>query len=369
MIIGANVRLLTGSHLEGVARYALETIKHMALMHPENHWILFFDRKNDTDYAFPPNVTKVILYPQARHPILWRYFFDISLTRALRRYKVDVLYSPDGYTSLTTKIPSVMVLHDLAYAHFPEFHSFTRLWDYKTFTPKYLRKANKIITVSHFVSDDIIDLFPDLGSKISVAYNAYKKPEIFDDSKKCIEIAEPYFLYIGSLNPRKNIDRLIDAFHIFNENTGQKYRLVLAGKIMSLPKKVRHKINTTANVIYLGPIDEQNKHHLIRKAFAMTYVSVFEGFGIPILEAFAFETPIITSKTSSMPEVAGQAAILVDPFNVHNIAEGMHKLHSDKAYRDFLKAEGTKRLMDFDWQKSAEIIYKEIENVYINKFT
>jgi glycosyltransferase involved in cell wall biosynthesis len=361
MTIGANVRLLTGSHLEGIARYTLETIKSMALAHPTDNWILFFDRKVDVEFGFPSNVIMVVLHPQARHPLLWRWWFDIAITRALKRYKVDVFYSPDGYTSLTTSVPSVMVLHDLAYIHYPEHFGFVSLWDYKIFVPKYLKKAQSIVTVSNFVKEDIASRFPNLANKLSVAYNAYNKPN-FNKGVKSIEnhSGKPYFLYVGSLNPRKNIDRLIEGFLMFNAGNGYKYNLILAGKVMNLSAASIALLKNSTNVNYLGPVTDDEKISLICNAKAMIYVSLFEGFGIPILEAFAHGVPVITSSTSSMPEVAGGAALLVDPNSTESISNAISQLVESPNLAQELIALGNKRVEDFTWQESANTIYEQL---------
>lgn len=363
MRIGINTRILVNKNHEGVHRYIYETTLQMAVSHPEDEFILFFDRKVSVDFGFPANVKSVIVPWHARHPILWYWWFEIMMPIYLWWYKIDVFYSGDGYMSLRTSVPTVMVMHDLAYLHYPEYVDKRSLSYYKYYVPKYLRKASQVITVSTFVKNDIIDRFSIPEDKVLVAYNAVSEP--MDTSHILIPkpIADdidghPYFLYVGAIHPRKNIINLIEAFHIFNQDN--KYKLVLAGRLAWDTDEIKQSILDSPAIIHTGMVSEAVKYKLISGAVAMTYISVFEGFGIPLLEAMKTGTPVITSNVSSMPEVAGDAALLVSPTDKNDIANAMKAISSDNALRQDLIKKGYERYRYFSWNKSAEIIYNAI---------
>jgi glycosyltransferase involved in cell wall biosynthesis len=366
MRIGVNGRLLLSEKMEGMPRYIFETTLQMAKSHPEDTFYLFFDRKVDVDFGFPSNVKSIIIPWHARHPILWFWWFEIMIPVYLWWYKIDVFYSGDGYMSLRTQIPTLMVIHDLAYIHYPEQIQASSLWHYRRFVPKYLTKATSIVTVSNYVKQDIHNQFDIPLSKIKVAGNAVDSMPDIDDTlngtlvQKTIK-ERPYFLYIGAIHPRKNIINLIKGFLIFNKE--QKFNLILAGRMAWKTDEIKKQIQENPNIIYLGMVSENEKYTLIQKAVAVTYVSLFEGFGIPILEAMHAGTAVITSDVTSMPEVAGDAALKVNPNQAEDIANTMDLLSNDDCLRQELIQKGYQRCRDFSWTATANLIYQELVNL------
>lgn len=367
MRIGVNARILTSLTMEGVHRYIYETVREMATNHPEDDFILFFDRKVKVDFGFPSNVTPVFVPAHARKPILWTWWFEWMLPIYLKKYKIDVFYSGDGYLSLKSEIPSVMAIHDLAYLHFPDYMKKDSLKYYEKNVLRYLERANHIITVSEFVKNDIIDHFCIPENKISVAGNAvdtlphYTETDLrktlpFDPSDN------PYFLYVGSIHPRKNINNLIHAFNQFQKKYPQ-FKLVLAGRMAWKTDHIEALIKTSPAVFYTGMVSENVKYKLISEAFAFAYISVFEGFGIPLLEAMKTGTPVITSSVTSMPEVAHGAALLANPTDIDDISQKMENLVNNPDVREKLIEAGYKRVKDFSWKTSSEIIYSCLKKV------
>ncbi|MBK7806497.1 MAG: glycosyltransferase family 4 protein [Saprospiraceae bacterium] len=365
MRIGVNARLLLSENMEGIPRFTFETTRQMALDHPEDDFILFFDRKVKSNFDFPPNVQKIVIPLQARHPVLWYIWFELLVPLYLKKHQIDVFYSADGYLSLRTGIPTVMVMHDLAYLHFPSHISFATLKFYQYFVPKYLNRADTVIAVSEFVKNDIIARFRLGKNKVKVAYNAVSRKiqikEVIVPAGIQSELENhPYFLYVGALHPRKNIIGLIRGFHHFNATQNGKYRLVLAGRMAWKTDDIKREIDASCDVIYIGMISESLKYQLLTKAEAMTYVSWFEGFGIPILEAMSTGCPVITSSVTSMPEVAGDAALLADPSDIGSISNAMQQVTGNVELRSKLIEKGYKRVGEFNWKVSAKIIYKEL---------
>lgn len=370
MRIGVNARLLYSDRLEGIPRYIYETTVRMAQQHPEHRFILFYDRKYTETLTFPPNVQKVIIPLPTRHPVLWFIWFEILLPIWLRWYKIDVFYSGDGYMSLISSVPTVMVSHDLAYLHYPGHLPLTQLWYGRFFYPKFHKKARHIIAVSESTRSDIIDSFGIPASRISVGNNAVPESLMTADHIDQQNVRDrytggkAYFIYIGTIHPRKNIPNLIKAFQIFRHRTGLDYRLVLAGRMAWLTDEVEKMITLDPGIIHTGFVDHRVKAELLAGAEAMVYVSLFEGFGIPIIEAMAAGVPVITSNVSSMAEVAGEAALLADPSSPGSVADTMVRLTSEQSLRQSLINAGKIRCRQFDWNTTAELIFEKLMSAH-----
>lgn len=341
----------------------------MALAHPEDHFYLFFDRTVKDLPPLPENISKIVVPWHARHPILWHIWLEYTLPFFFKKYSIDVFYSGDGYLSMRSDIPAVMAIHDLAYLYYPQHIPVSSVLHYKKFVPAYLHKACQIITVSDYVKTDICNNFHIAPEKISIAGNAIDIPSIPPVKKLAPDMNEqignlPYFLYVGAVHPRKNIVNLIRAFSLFNEKRPNEYKLVIAGRLAWKTSDIQMAMSHQQNVVYVGSVSEEDKYALIRNALAVTYVSLFEGFGIPILEAMACGTPVITSNTTSMPEVAGGAALLADPDNPASIVMQMEAMADNPDLRQSLADSGRKRCSQFTWKASAETIYNALEACY-----
>lgn len=366
MRIGVNARLLVNNRMEGIPRYIFETTCQMATDHPEDIFILFFDRKVAGLPPVPSNVEFVIVPWHARHPVLWHLWLEYMLPFYFRRYDIDVFYSGDGYLSLRTSIPTVLVIHDLAYLHYPEHIPLPSLKHYRKWIPQYIQKASRLITVSTHVQRDLVAHFNLHSESIRVAGNALnenwpsRKGRVSDTIQQHIG-ENPFFLYVGAVQPRKNILGLIQAFRQFQSTSPAPYSLVIAGRMAWKTEEIKQAILHTPGVIYLGPVSEEDKFALIRQAAAVTYVSFLEGFGIPVLEAMACGTPVITSTVSSMPEVAGGAALLADPHHPSEIAQKMTWIANHPLLSSKLAAAGLLRIKAYSWKKSADTIYQSLK--------
>ena len=368
MRIAVNTRLLLKGKLEGIGWVAYETLKRIVLAHPEVEFYFIFDRKPDPMFLFADNVKPVVLFPQARHPFLFIWFFELSVPHALRKIKADLFYSPDGYLSLRTKVPQVVEFHDLNFEHFsgdmPKIH----LWHYKKYFPKFARKAQRIVTVSEFSKQDIVDCYGVNPNKIDVAYNGVN--EVFkplpEAEKEAIRLqysgGQPYFMFVGSLHPRKNLARLFTAFDKFKQRNQNDIKLLIVGEKRWWTEPIQKAYDAMSckeDVVFAGRLSAEELHKVTASALASVYVSYFEGFGIPILEAFRCDTPVITSNVTSMPEVAQDAALLVDPFNEDAIAGAMAQV-LDEEVRASLIAKGRERAKAFSWDRAAEVIWNSI---------
>lgn len=372
MRIAVNTRLLLKGKLEGIGWFTYENLKRIVNAHPEHEFFFLFDRPYSQDFIFADNVTPIVLFPQARHPFLYFLWFELSVKFALKRIKPDLFISPDGYLSLGTTIKTLLVFHDLNFEHYPGDLPLLERWYYRTFFPRFARKADRIATVSEFSKQDIMALYNIPASMIDVVYNGAN--EIYKplDAEK-IKLTRqthaggyPYLFFIGSLHPRKNLVNLFKAFDMYRDTRPTPVKLVITGARKWWTKEIETVYNSMKyrdEVIFTGRLTLAEIHRVLGSALALTYVSYFEGFGIPIVEAFRCGTPVITANVTSMPEVADDAAITVDPFNPRAIADAMTRITDDQTLREKLIQKGLLRAEEFTWDKSAERLWKSIEKV------
>jgi glycosyltransferase involved in cell wall biosynthesis len=368
--IAVNTRLLIPGRLDGIGRFADETLRIITTKHPEHEFVFYFDRKPDEQFIYNQNIKPVVLQPPARHPFLFLAWFEASLPLHFMRSKPDVFLSPDGFLSLTTNVKSVGVIHDLNFEHFPEDIPFLVRKYYSNLFPRFARKASRIATVSEYSKSDIANKYHINPKKIDVVYNgagSIFKPLPLNEkevTKQKFSQGNEYFFFIGTLHPRKNLVNLFKAFDLFKRNTSGSTKLLLAGARMWWTDEIRlayEGMEHRDDVIFTGRVTDIELASLMASALALTYVSYFEGFGIPILEAFHCDTPVITSNVTSMPEVAGNAAVLIDPFSITSIADAMQKVASDEGFREKLIVEGRKQREQFSWERTAEKLWECVE--------
>ncbi len=372
MKIAINTRFLLKNKLEGIGRVTYEVLRRMVANHPEDEFIFFFDRAYDSKFIFEKNVTPVVLFPPTRHPILIITWFEFAVKRALDKYQPDVFFSTDGFCSLRSDVKTVVLIHDIAYQHFPDQVSFFIKKFYQNFQHKYLQKANTVLTVSNFVKNDIVEKIGIPADKIQVVHNGGHDNfhPINDFSKKEIQKKYsnrvPYFFYVGAVHPRKNVHGLISAFDIFKEKTNAPHRLLIGGRFAWQTGEVKSAYDNAKHkndIEFLGYVSDEELPQLMGSAFAFVYVSFFEGFGLPLLEAMECEIPLITSNVSSMPEVAEDAAILVDPYDLDDIANAMLQYFEKEDLRKEKVELGRLQRKKFSWDKSAELMYEVLQNI------
>lgn len=370
MNIAVNTRLLIKDKLEGIGWFTYETLKRITVDHPEHNFIFLFDRKFSEEFIFSSNITPVVVHPQARHPLLWYLFFDWGIPRALKKYKADLFLSPDGWLSLRTDIKSLAVIHDLNFEHYPEFIPYHVRKYYEYFFHRFAQKAKRIATVSEFTKQDISDKYGIKEDLIDVVYNGANElfspvsEEIINKTREKFSNSSPYFLSIGLIHPRKNIANLFRSFDKFKINDDQNFKLLIVGQKKWWTGEIRdtfENMQFRKDVIFTGRLDSHDLGNVIASAFAMTYISFFEGFGIPILEAFSCDVPLITSNVSSMPEIAGDAALMIDPSSIDSISTAMTQITKDKQLRLDLINKGKIRRETFSWQLSSEKLWNSIE--------
>ena len=356
-----------------MGRFTCETLQRIARAHPEHEFYFFFDRPYAAEFIFADNVTPVVLFPPARHVFLFIWWFEISVYRALKKVKADVFISPDNFLSLRTRVPTVLVTHDLAYAHFPQYNPWLVRKYYDFFGRRFNKRADKIVAVSEYTKYDLVKTFGIRTEKISVACNGCAPAfRPLNDAEKTevrqrFSEGKEYLFYVGAVHPRKNVQQLIKAFDAFKLQTKADFKLLIGGRfawqtgaVTEAFEAARHK----ADIEFIGFVAGADLPLLTGACFTFVYPSKFEGFGIPILEAMHSEVPIVTSDVSSLPEVAGDAALLVNPDNPEELTAAILRLYQNENLRKDLIKKGRKQREKFTWQRAAEVLWQATESLF-----
>jgi glycosyltransferase involved in cell wall biosynthesis len=370
MNIAVNTRLLIKDKLDGIGWFTYESLKRITVQHPEHQFFFIFDRKFHSEFIFSGNITPIVLYPQARHPLLFYLWFEYSLASLLKRLNADLFLSPDGYLSLKADTKSLAVIHDLNFEHYPKDLPFLIRLYYRYYFPKFAVKAARIATVSEFSKQDIVRLYHIPAAKVDVVYDGANETylplsqEEIEEIRKQYSNGSPYFIYIGSIHPRKNLVNLFKGFDIFKKNVSSDVKLMVVGEKKWWTTEINQAFNgmqSSPEVIFTGRLNTSELRFVLGASLALTYVSYFEGFGIPIIEGFRMHVPVITSNVTSMPEVAGDAALLIDPLNPESIAYAMKQVSENVVLREDLIQKGDIRKNFFTWQKTADSLWESIE--------
>lgn len=375
MRIAVNTRLLLKGKMDGIGWFTAETTRRMVLAHPEHQFFFFFDRKPAKEFLFADNVTPVVLFPQARHPLLWYLFFEWVTPWALKKYKIDLYLSTDGMMPLHPKVPTLTVIHDLNFEHASGNLMASHQRYMSHYYPRFARNATRVATVSEYSKKDISDTYNVDSMKIDVVYdgahNNYRPHS--EEEKAAIRTrfteGSRYIIFISTILKRKNLANLLKAFDKVKEQGHDQLKLVVVGsrvwwqdELSDAYDNMIHK----ADVIMLGRVEPDDLSALLSAAEMLVYPSYFEGFGIPILEAMYAETAVIASKTTSMPEVGGDAALYIDPTKPDDIANTILRL-DDKTLRTRLIENGRLQRTKFSWERTANLLWNSLMNTLKQK--
>lgn len=372
MKIAINARFLKTGNLEGIGWYTYELCKRWVQNHPEDQFVFIYDRPQAEWLVTGKNVKSVVIGPKARHFFSFWYWFDVQVPKILRQERADVFFSPDNFLSLRTDIPTVLTTHDIAHFHYPRQVAWMHRPYYRFFIPKFLKKATHIVCVAEHGKADLIAHYQVPAEKITVVPNGTRAIfQPLSDAEKTQVKAEfskgaDYFFFLGAIHPRKNVLGLLLAYELFREKSKAKVKLLIAGKLAWQVQEITaaHAASTYRDdILFLGYLSEETAAEMMASALALTYLSFFEGFGLPVLEALCTDTPVITSNTSSLPEVAGEAALLVDPYDVEEIAGAMLRIWNEPDLREDLVKKGQVQRQQFSWDEAATDIYTILQAV------
>lgn len=363
MTIGIDLRVLSRGSQTGVQQYLVNLLPRLFNIDSNISYKLFYNgfKKRPLSYHWLrlPNV-------QLKAFKLPNRFLDLS-SRLLGGPKLDKLiagadvYFIPHFLVTKTFCPKAVTFHDLSFEYYPEFFSARRRLWHKSVNPKKVaQEAERIIAVSESTRQDLVNLYKIKPEKIKVIYSGVGEEfRQLPITRKKYNLPKKFILYFGVLEPRKNLVGLIKAFEIFRtkNNRLSEYKLVIAGAEGWLFKKIYQTAKESKfsqDIIFTGFIKEKDKPALYNLASLFVYPSFFEGFGFPPLEAMACGVPVITSNNSSLPEVVGDAGLMVNAADPDELAWVMAEVLSDEELRNELTRRGLKRAKEFSWRKCAK---------------
>jgi len=362
MVIGIDASRAFRKERTGTEEYSYELIKRLVRLGSSHQFILYTDRKIEIENccrrakAALATARKLgnIKIKYMPFPRLWT---QIRLSWEMLINPPDVLFVPAHAMPVIHPKKTVVTIHGLEYEYFARAYSSFEQWYLKWSTKFASGHAWKIIVPSQNTKRDLIKFCGTDSDKIRVVHHGFAKSKIMVNSKQITEKNHyPYLLFIGRLEKRKNISRLIDAFLILKQKYNISHRLILVGKPGYGHRNVKCKMKNVkckSDILELGYVSQEKKLRLLKNADVFVYPSLYEGFGMPVLEAFSLGTPVVCSSASSLPEVAGDAAILVDPLDVRSIALGIWKILSDKKLNTKCVQKGSIQVQKFSWDKCA----------------
>jgi glycosyltransferase involved in cell wall biosynthesis len=366
MLIGFDASRLGVGQRTGTEAYTWELLQAFGALDRRNHYHLYANGLPPALPPLPPNYQLRSL----RWPRLWTHV-RLSAEMALR--PPDLLFVPAHVLPLWSPRRSVVTIHDLGYLHYPEAHPLSRRLYLRLSTRWNAWRATHLIADSQATRQDIVQHCHVSPGKVSVIYlgvgpqfRPLEDTAPLQAAARRCAIPGPYALYVGTIQPRKNLVRLIEAWAIYLGRSRRNITLVIAGKrgwLSAAIERRAHELGIAAHVHFAGYVHADDLPALLSGAQAFLYPSLYEGFGLPVLEAQACGTPVLTSTTSSLPEVAGDAAVLVDPLDPGAIADGIARVLEDQTLRERLRRAGLARVADWSWRRTARQTLALLETV------
>lgn len=367
MLIGVDASRATVARRTGTEFYSRHLIRALLALDTLHCWLLYLNQPPKSSDFFARSRSSDVPRVELRtmpFPRLWTHI-RLGLELAVR--PPDVLFVPSHVLPLWTRPPAVVTVHDLGYLHFPEAHPPRQRWYLNWSTRHNARTARVVIADSAATERDLVEYYDVPARKVVVAYPGPDPnlTPVADAStiaavKRRYGIKGDYFLHVGTLQPRKNLSRLVQAF----AKLPFQIKLVLVGKkgwlYDDLFQQVR-RLGLDGRVLFPGYVDDTDKATLLSGAVAYVFPSLYEGFGLPALEAQACDAPLICADTSSLPEVAGDAALFVDPTDVDGWTQAMTRLLTDTHLRADLIARGRRNRQRFSWRACAETVMQALE--------
>ena len=360
----------------GIARYTYQLVSSLLELDKSNDYVLYaFSSKPEQDVF---KSERAQFRPHKWQPQLLKTYFLLlrllNLSADSFTKEADIVHSTDFVLPVSKNKPSIITIHDLAFRRFPSFYTFKNRTYMNSMAKFSAKRADKIITYSDSTKKDVIKFLSIDEKKISVIPLGVEdkfKPASEEEIKKIkadLGLPDNYIITLGTLQPRKNLEALIDAFARLKKDKAIPHKLVIVGEKGWNNEKLLTKLaglDIAEDIVLTGFIEDNQLPSLYSGATALVYPSLYEGFGLPVLEAMACGVPVACSNTSSLPEIAGEAALLFDPTDVDQIYSSIQKLLLDEKLRKTLGEAGIKRARQFTWEKTAKqtlSLYNSLKN-------
>ena len=379
MRIGIEAQRLFRPHKHGMDRVALELILNLQIIDKENDYFIFVKPDQDKSVIEPTANFKIVEIPGGSYP-WWEQF---KLPKVAKAYNCDLLHCTSNTAPYSRKTPLITTLHDIIYMEgsiiklllnkASLYQKFGNLYR-RIIVAKVVKNSSRLITVSNFEKQNISDFFKLKDKKIETIHNGVNQnftiemdPDHLYKVKTDYKLPEDYLLHIANKDPRKNTRGVLIAFNNFLKKATVSYQLVLLGYKEADLKIILNEIDAThlrQHIILTGYVSDEDLPAIYYLSKLFLFPSLREGFGIPIIEAMACGVPVITSNNSSMPEVAGDAAHIIDPNKPKEICDGMIKITSDAKYRNELIQKGLLQSKKFSWNRMAFQVLEQYKQLY-----
>jgi glycosyltransferase involved in cell wall biosynthesis len=354
---------LDHERIDGTRVYILNLLKYFGELDKETEFLIYHRRKFNPELT-PPNFPNYTIKPVSA-PAFWtqtRFAYEIW------KDKVDVLWMPMHNLPAmhSRKVKTFVTIHDLAFKFFPESFTRTDLAKLNFLTDRAVQNTDKLIAISQATKDDILKIYPEVSpDNVRVIFHGFD-PEVYEqprdlvrekEVKEQVGIPGDYLLYIGAIQPRKNLEVFVEAFNMVKKKQKSNLNLVLAGEKAWLSEKtIKAAENSpfSRDIIMPGRVKFCDLGHLCRGARIFVFPSLYEGFGIPPLEAMAAKVPVILANNSSLPEVGGDAAMYFDAQKPEDLADKIERVLGDETLRAEMIARGLEQAKNFSWRRCAE---------------
>lgn len=357
MLVGIDASRAVAAEMSGTEVYSLNVIRELIRLGSGITYRLYFRDRPSAELGLDGHQVEHRLIRRRR---LWTH---VGLSWETTADPPDLLFVPAHVVPIVRRCPTVVTIHDVGYLDYPQAYTRQRWWYLHLSTLFSSRAARLIIADSHATKADLVKRYGVRSEKVRVVHLACDETFVPMDAAEARETARKrhgisgdYFLYLGTLQPRKNVPRLLKAFADFKAQTGSEHRLVLVGRkgwlYESIFSAVR-ELGIERDATFVGYLPDGDLPALLNGAVALVFPSLHEGFGLPALQAMACGTPVIASNVSSLPEVVGEAGLLVDPHDTDALARAMTRVASDEGLRSELRRRGLARAKLFSWKKCA----------------
>lgn len=370
MLIGIDANEANVARRVGIGEYAFELLWQFSRYQKSD--IRFQIYLKDPPLSHMPEQTQGWKYVLVKPGTLWTQI-GLPLYLYMHLPRPDVFFTPSHYAPRMSPVPTVISIMDLSYIHFPELFAKKDLYQLQNWTKYSAKHATKVFTISQASKNDILHEYQKASEDVIVTYPGIRAGSYIQRTTNMKELEKKfgikgnYILFVGTLQPRKNIARLIEAFGLVVQHKGTKdVELVIVGKkgwlyddILQAPRKfaVEEKVK------FLDFVSDEDLPGLYQHALCYVLPSLYEGFGLPVLEAMQYGTPVITSNVSSLPEAGGDAAVYVDPTNTKDIASKIQTVITDKNLRADMSKKGFEHIKKFSWEKAAKQTLEVLEEV------
>ncbi|MDP2708639.1 MAG: glycosyltransferase family 1 protein [bacterium] len=379
MKIGIDIRTLMDARYSGVSEYTLNLVKEILRLDHNNEYRLFYNCFGGLPNLpeFSGENVKMVKYNYPNKIFNYLLVKIFNYPKIDKELGADVWFMPHiNFIGLAAGAKSIITIHDLSFLRYPEFFSARKnFWHKMVNARKLVKKFDTIVAVSENTKRDIVELCDVDAGKVKVIYSGIGKEyakitnnqePITKQIKKKYILPDKFILYLGTVEPRKNVDGIIKAYNQLRVMSYElrDYKLVIAGNRGWKSEKIYQAWEQSEfkdDIIFLGYVENEDKIYLYNSASVFVYPSFYEGFGLPPLEAMACGCPVISSYAASLPEVAGDAALPVDPYDINDLAGALAEVLTDENLKNKLIARGLERVKMFSWEKTAKE-YLEIFN-------